>query len=108
MATCSFEAWAGRDLPTWRQPNAAATARNPSPPREFPLLLKWQGGFCAERRARSGLPGSVFGVHCGLLKVAHLIYFHVLCLRGVSGLVTKPGKLRSATSVMPGLLKMFF
>lgn len=48
--TAPFEAQAGRDLPIWRQPTAAM-AHNPSQSREFPLPLKWQRMFRADRGA---------------------------------------------------------
>ena len=52
MATCPFEAWADRDLPTWRQPNAAL-APNSSQPREFPFAPKMAARVFARKEALS-------------------------------------------------------
>nr|KAF6330313.1 hypothetical protein mMyoMyo1_012304 [Myotis myotis] len=76
MATSPLEAWAGRDLPTWRQPNAAM-APNPSQARQFlPPASKMAARVLrGERSPRLRFPASVFGVHCGLCKVEHCLDF---------------------------------
>lgn len=68
MVTCPFEARADRDLPTWRQPNAAM-AHNPSQPREFPFAPKMAARvFARKRRFGSRFSGSVFLRRCKLFK----------------------------------------
>lgn len=92
MATCPLEAWADRDLPIWRQPTAAM-AHNPSQRGSFPLPLKWQRGFFAERGALARGSWFLFlGVHCRLFLIEHLIYIHVCGFRGILDLLAKPGK----------------
>lgn len=98
MATSPLEAWpaatsqhgASRTLPWHTTPPNRGS---------FPLPLKWQRGFCAERGALTdGMRVLFLELRGGLFYflIVRLMYFRVFSLGDVSDLITKLGKVHWA------------